>query len=68
MEHRVIETPEGITTIFNDRDFTELIEKHISHDAAKYYEDRIEELKNELTEFLNEVGEIVKEIRKEIEN
>lgn len=68
MEHRVIETPDGVTTIFNDRDFKELIEKHISYDAAKLYEERIEGLKEKLSEFLNEVGEIVKETRKEIEN
>lgn len=72
MEHRVIEVPGGAETIFTDRDFEELIEKHISYDAAKFYRERIEALKESALSVLNEVEEVVKEIvkerRKEIED
>lgn len=68
MEHRMIEVPgKRYENVFGDRDFEELLEKHISYEAAEYYRDRIRELKEVPVEMLSEIGELIDSRRKELE-
>lgn len=69
MTQRVISTP-GTTryeTIFDDRDFEDLLDKYISSEAADYYRDRIEELTGEYEETIDELKERIKELEEELD-
>lgn len=64
MEHRLIST-KGTTryeTIFDDRDFEDLFDKHISSEAADYYRDRIRELEQEIDELKERIKELEDEL------
>lgn len=69
MTQRVISTP-GTTryeTIFDDRDFEDLLDKYISSEAADYYRDRIEELTGEYEETIDGLKERIKELEEELD-
>ena len=68
MENRLISVP-GTTryeTVFNDRDFEDLLDKHISSEAADYYRDRIRELEADESE-IEELKERIKELEDELD-
>lgn len=69
MEHRLIST-KGTTryeTIFDNRDFEDLFDKHISSEAADYYRDRIRELEEEHEYEIDELKERIKELEDELD-
>lgn len=64
MENRMISVP-GTTryeTVFDDRDFEDLLDKHISSEAADYYRDRIRELEEEIEELKERIKELEDEL------
>lgn len=69
MKNRLISVP-GTTryeTVFDDRDFEDLLDKHISSEAADCYRDRIEELTEEYEETIDELKEGIKELEEELD-
>jgi polyhydroxyalkanoate synthesis regulator phasin len=64
VENRMISVP-GTTryeTVFDDRDFEDLLDKHISSEAADYYRDRIRELEEEIEELKERIKELEDEL------
>lgn len=69
MQQRLISTP-GTTryeTVFDDRDFEDLLDKYVSSEAADYYRDRIKELEEEHEYEIDELKERIEKLEEQLD-
>jgi predicted nucleic acid-binding Zn-ribbon protein len=51
---RIENSTNSIETIFDDRDFEDLLDKYLGYEVARYYSERIRELEGEIEELKEE--------------